>query len=769
MDDLIGQKLGRYQIIERLGEGGMATVYKGFDSTLHRNVAIKVIKSEMIGDASFRKRFEREARALAQLSHPHIVHINDYGEQGGSAYLVMDYLAGGTLKQKMGRPMPYQEAARLLVPVCQALGFAHQHKIVHRDVKPANILLTESGIPMLSDFGIAKMFEASSETIELTSSGMGVGTPAYMAPEQAGGKFDHRADIYSLGVVFYELVTGRRPYDADTPLATLLKHATDPLPAPRSFVPSLPDVVEQVIFKALAKNPNDRFQSMEEFSQQLELLQYGNLQQTFARLTPPDPATVIAQQGPATMAASQIPPGTYAAPHTPTPPPLMNMPQNAYPAYQQPAAQAPAYAPPKKSSGGKWVLGIILGILALGVLVVVGGGALYLLWPMDANDPALVSSTETANALSVQMTSVAGKMSTLTAQVEGTEFIAAESTRQVSEQVGAATQVVASATQQAASAATGAASEQLATSAASAALLELPRVAFFDKGDVWVVSLDGQSLVQLTTSGGDKRNLHWMPDGKSIYYITGKCVQRVDILTKEESKIGCFNFAKKVAGVEISNDGKYIGILADDNLYVGEYNAEKVAKLTTRTAMSDFATCGYYSGTRYFHFSVDSARVALSAIAPGEDVIRIHNQQCVSRNMVKLDEFPATRFRPTNFNDNPFIYQFGWDGAQFYAMTTNFRASSLGYMWFYNGESRAGEQTKPMGTDCCYYAPAYSADGSYLVFGYQDLMQPDTAPIHLYAVAVSDLGTGKKIDEIPLPSDMVRGVTAAPEPVIYIP
>jgi serine/threonine protein kinase len=271
MNNSVGQFLGRYQIVEQLGEGGMATVFRAFDTRLERDVAVKVIRVEKGADAQFLGRFEREARALARLSHPNIVHVNDYGDQDGVPYVVMDYLPGGTLKDKMGAPMPYQEAARLLAPIARALDFAHHMHIVHRDVKPANILLAQTGTPMLSDFGIAKILEE--KTSELTGTGVGIGTPDYMAPEQGAGlKVDYRADIYALGVVYYELVTGRKPFRADTPIATVLKHMTEPLPRPRIFVRDLPEAVEKVIFKAMAKKPEDRYADMAAFAGALEKL-----------------------------------------------------------------------------------------------------------------------------------------------------------------------------------------------------------------------------------------------------------------------------------------------------------------------------------------------------------------------------------------------------------------------------------------------------------------------------------------------------------------
>lgn len=272
MPNLVGQTLGRYHIVEQLGEGGMAVVYKAFDTRLERAVALKVIRTERMDDYQFLERFKREALALAKLTHPNIVHINDYGDQDGVPYLVMDFIPAGTLKERIGAPIPWAEAAWFLAPVARALEYAHSQGIVHRDIKPSNILVTDSGQPMLTDFGIAKMLE-DEKTGGLTTTGMGMGTPEYMSPEQLlGNRLDGRTDVYSLGTVYYEMVTGRTPYKADTPMAIALKQVNDPLPRPRQFVPGLPAQTEQVIFKALAKKTDDRYLDMGAFAAALETL-----------------------------------------------------------------------------------------------------------------------------------------------------------------------------------------------------------------------------------------------------------------------------------------------------------------------------------------------------------------------------------------------------------------------------------------------------------------------------------------------------------------
>lgn len=277
--DLIGKPLGRYHILEQLGRGGMATVYKALDTTLDRHVAVKVIRREAFPPEKLEHmlhRFKREARALARLSHPNIVKVLDSEEEKGIPYLVMAYLPGGTLKQKMqGKPMHWQKAAQLLLPICKALSYAHKEGIIHRDIKPSNILISESDEPMLTDFGIAKIISGDESTVDLTSTGVGIGTPEYMAPEQGAGQANERVDIYGLGVIYYQMVTGRLPYQADTPMAVLLKKNTEPLPSPSQFVQNLSEDVERVLIKALQRDPKHRYQSVGDFLSALENIVKG--------------------------------------------------------------------------------------------------------------------------------------------------------------------------------------------------------------------------------------------------------------------------------------------------------------------------------------------------------------------------------------------------------------------------------------------------------------------------------------------------------------
>ena len=287
MRDLTGKTLGPYRILAPLGQGGMAQVYKGYQPLLDRYVALKILTPRSSTDAAFAERFQREATSIAKLRQPNIVQVYDFGTAEGLTYMVMELIEGPTLRDRMtdlrarGQLMPHDEVVAITRDVAAALDYAHAHGLIHRDVKPANILLrTEEPHPfsplptlpsepyaVLTDFGVVKMLEG----IQFTAMGMTLGTPDYMSPEQASGEeVTHACDVYALGVIVYEMLVGQLPFSADTPLAVLLMHMSDSPPPARTIVPDLPQSVDEVLARALAKSPRERFHSAGELATALE-------------------------------------------------------------------------------------------------------------------------------------------------------------------------------------------------------------------------------------------------------------------------------------------------------------------------------------------------------------------------------------------------------------------------------------------------------------------------------------------------------------------
>jgi tetratricopeptide (TPR) repeat protein/predicted Ser/Thr protein kinase len=266
---VVGENVGPYRITKQLGVGGMATVWKAYHPALDRYVAIKVLHPSFKEDPQFTARFQREAKIVAKLTHPHIVPIYDFSEHEGMAYLVMRYIDGRTLKAILKEgPLPLDRVMGILEPAGQALAYAHDQGVLHRDIKPSNFILSSEGEVFLTDFGLARMAETGDSTL---SRDMLVGTPQYISPEQARGeRLDARTDIYSLGVVLFEMLTGKVPYDADTPYAVIHDHIFSPLPLPTEFKPDVPGPVERVVLKALAKDRNDRFENVREMVSALQ-------------------------------------------------------------------------------------------------------------------------------------------------------------------------------------------------------------------------------------------------------------------------------------------------------------------------------------------------------------------------------------------------------------------------------------------------------------------------------------------------------------------
>lgn len=357
MPNLIGQRLGQYDIIAPLGEGGMATVYRARQESMRREVAVKVIGSGLANNPEFIRRFQREAQTVARLSSVNILKVFDYGRQDDVVYLVMELLLGGSLSDLLqrGNRLPADQVSKILDQMAAALDYAHREGIVHRDLKPQNVLFDKPGNVILADFGIAKLL---TETTELTQNGTVLGTPAYMSPEQwQGDTVDSRADVYALGVIVFEMLTGRVPFQGSTHASVMYMHLRDSPPPLHTLRADLPAGLEPVIGKALAKDPQYRFQSAGDMAAAFKAV----LQK---RKPTPQPEPRRSAQELTTLI--EITPPSVVVPHPPT----------------------LQIAPAPKRTGG-WAVGLLVLIIVIGAIL-----GFAVLSKLTANTPINTQTTE---------------------------------------------------------------------------------------------------------------------------------------------------------------------------------------------------------------------------------------------------------------------------------------------------------------------------------------------------------------------------------------
>lgn len=392
--DMIGKNFGSYKIVAQLGQGGMASVYRGYQEAIDRSVAIKIMPAELLHDPNFIKRFTMEARTLAKLSHPNILPLYDFGEANGVPYIIMPLMSGGTLVERIRRgPMPPAEIARILVPVADALNYAHDEGLLHRDIKPNNILFDARDTPVVADFGIAKYLESASS---LTGTGI-IGTPDYMSPEQARGEqLDRRADVYSLAVVAYQMLTGQSLFKATTPMGVIFKHVSE-MPRPiRELRPDAPPAVEAVVMKSLAKSAAERHQTTVEFARA-----FSAAVEPATRRAPPSVAPTVRPAVPdAASSVTRIEPYSPVTQRQPQPQPLVQQ---------------------KRGGAATWL--IVVGVIVVVALCVtfgvvgVGGLGLLGLGSAAATAEAATATAQVATGTAAARQTSIAQEATATAQV----------------------------------------------------------------------------------------------------------------------------------------------------------------------------------------------------------------------------------------------------------------------------------------------------------------------------------------------------------------
>jgi len=748
------QKFGRYEIKGEIGRGGMATVYHAYDPRFEREVAIKVLPREMLHDIQFVTRFEREAKTIAMLEHPAIVPVYDFGEEDGQPYFVMRYMTGGSLSDRMKNgPMSVQEAARLLTHIAPALDDAHNKGIIHRDLKPGNILYDQFNEPYISDFGIAKLTESQSN---VTGSAI-VGTPAYMSPEQAQGEgIDGRSDIYGLGVILFELLTGQQPYHGDTPMSVVVKHITDPVPHILDVKPDLPPDIEVIIDKAMAKDRNERFQNVQSLADALTTVASGKS----LSLETSD-ATVIAS--PKTVAGLKRPiqtlPGTVIAQRGQLP---------------QTSTQVQDTGVPKRTTG----LWIGLGAVILVLCVVAVAGVLLFRNRIPLLAAPIPTPTQLAAPASTPLPVLVPNATTAVVNLP-----AASNTPAATDTPAAS---------------------PTATLPSLASVGGADMIAFLSNRDIWLINADGSSPHPLTKDAAEKHNLQWSPDGQSLFYISGKCVQSVTVPAGDISTVTCFSSADFLDAFRISPDGSQVAISLNHIVYIVPLDLTALKNAHTHIQLEDMKGSLIYGGayqspTKDVLWSSDGKKIAVDTISPSNgkqiDLILVfdlstctNTKPCPPRILPGtpqpapgdtpvpnaapplVDNFPGARFTMSGYGtgggQSTIIPSFDWDGQSLFLLNSIFRYQ-FGYLYLYNFEKKqTATLLSPLGTACCYTDARWSPDGSYILFAFQDINQGNSARTQLYYISYGSLGTGTKYSPLPLPDSALTNPAYLTEPAL---
>ena len=697
------EKIGRYEIRAELGRGGMATVYHGYDPRFEREVAVKVLPSELLhSDPQFKLRFEREAKIIAQLEHPSIVPVYDVGDEGGQPYFVMRYMNGGSLSERIkSKVMSVEETARILAQIAPGLDEAHSKGIVHRDLKPSNILFDSKGTPYISDFGIAKLSQA--QTSSVTGSAI-IGTPAYMAPEQASGEaVDGRSDIYALGIILFEMLTGRQPYEADTPMAIAIKHITDPVPHILEANPNLPPEVENIIQVAMAKSKDDRFATAVEL---VEALRNINLPETKTQMR--------------TRAMKAVAPKTVIA-----------------------GNKVPAQA--AKKPFNVWL--VIVPILLLGIF---GGG--YFIFnginsPVETETPVATSTTAPATATSeptlapTEDTSVVVPPTVLPTDtsVPATDTPAAPTVPEVG------------------------GSDMIALVANREIWLmnidgtDRKQITFDGgtKNDLqWLdhdtlIFISGKTVKYYTLSTDKVETLTNFNSEVSLdAFQVSNDGSQVMIAMSNEIFVVSFNM-EFLKTVDNRND-----------LKAGEYcilptpKTEAALRVQeTRWSVDDKLVAWLYTGN-------DPNKPSLNA----DQILVLDISTCDPAKITKASgEIPGRYFTPERYKGNE-LPDFDWDGNELFTFNTNYRNDGWGEFYRFNYATNRPTKFRPVNNSCCYRDIRWSPDGNYVLFAFQDELLGDTAKNLLYYVEAGLLDAGAAPTLIELPDDFFKNPKESPQP-----
>lgn len=741
------EKFGRYVIKGELGRGGMATVFHAYDPRFERDVAIKVLPHAFLHDPQFRVRFDREAKTVALLEHPAIVPVYDFGEESEQPYIVMRYMSGGSLKERIEKgSLSTSEAAKIISRLAPALDVAHAKGIIHRDLKPGNILFDQYGNAFLSDFGIARLAQSSS--VATLTQGAILGTPAYMSPEQIHGdkEIDGRSDIYALGVILYEMLTGSQPYRSDTPGKIMMMHVMEEVPHIRSIITDISPKVDEIIGKAMAKDPDVRYRTAAEMSAALDGTMELHVETAQVSQAPADFNTIVHQAPPVgTVVPSEA---TVISPPQPSPPPVDH----------------DSTARPRT---GLLAVGIIIFLLLVG-----GAGGGYLIFGRGSGEKNPTATIEAVSIASYPTDTIPPVISTNTptqttaptetptATIEATK---APSTTPTVEEIILPTNT----------------SEPTATEPPKLPVVGgADQIAFLNENDIWIANVDGTNLVQITKDKTEKTNLNWTPDGQALTFISGKCVKIAAISTGEVDTLGCFDNSQYVESFEISPSGERIAVTVDRELYIIPNDLSSLEKLVSGRQMTTFTVCPEvmpwinkaYKTARWY---LDDSTLAVTFIAPvsgrSYDMVRVIDVSDCYDSPPGLDEFPANRFTMSGYTDNPIIFDFSWNGILF-ALNSFKRNGGFGDLYVYNSElhklqttSQDADYINPIDGVCCYRDPVWSPDGRFLMFAFQDIRSGASGEIDIYYIPFGDIVVGAKFEPLAFPENLLVNAKEKPQ------
>ncbi len=697
------ERIGRYEIRKLLGRGGQASVYLGYDTVMQREVAVKVLPAALAEDAQARERFEREARTIASLEHPAIVPVYDFGAFDEGLYIVMRLMKGGTLGDRLKQgPLNPQEISGILTNVASALDAAHQRGIVHRDIKPGNILFDEYGTAYLSDFGIARLNSAGAS---LTGS-MIVGTPYYMSPEQISGDkaLDGRSDVYALGALLYQMLTGHAPYEGETPAQAILKHLQEPVPRLDAYRPDLPPVYQKIIDRAMAKEREERYPTA------------GALAADFAAAVEGRPLADETTQQAMSAPTAVMPPAKQEG-------------------------RAVAARPARRW----WLWGMVLALL-----VAAGGGLAYA-WqagflrvaPLPSPTPIPPTATPLVLVVSPSPTAPPTPAPSPTPTTPPSPTAPPSPTP-----LPSATPVPVFAGQPVGGA------DLIALVVRNALWLMYP-----DGSHLKQATLDGGEKRNLQWLSHDQ--LLYL-SGKCVFvYSVAHDQARPLICFAGVETLDAFRVSPDGKQVAIVLDNE-LYIAPYDLARLNEArDPDALRRLPELCA--HFSGDTVHEVLWSSDGSLLAARVTVPIDGRVGDQIEILRPVCSRHEVYRQHVFPGHRFPLTTYDRIPRIASFDWDGDKQFVFTLYWRNGGFGDMYFYSRSTYNGEQIQPVQTShCCYASPRWSPDGSYLFFAFQDINDPQ-GRTRLYYIPAGTIGAGVPYQPLDLPPDLLTDPRQPPE------